>query len=61
MKGTKLANKFLDEIIIARTSEQILDVFYRTDGIDMAYQKELITWEQHQRLLGVINKLVKLM
>lgn len=49
--------KFLKEIIEASTEEELLDIFYREDGIDMMYQREKLSWKDHQMLLALINKL----
>lgn len=50
--------KFIQRIIDAENKEDaIQNVFYGTDGIDMAYQKEKITWKEHQMLLALIEKL----
>lgn len=50
--------KFIQRIIEAENREDaIQNVFYGSDGIDMAYQREKITWKEHQMLLGLIEKL----
>lgn len=50
--------KFIQRIIEAKDMEDaILNVFYGEDGIDMAYQKEKITWKEHQMLLALIDKM----
>lgn len=49
--------KLLQQLIDATTEEEILNVFYKVDGIDMMYQKEKITWKEHQMLLALVNKL----
>lgn len=49
--------KFLQEIIDANSEEELMDIFYREDGIDMMYQKEKLNWKEHQMLLALINKL----
>ncbi len=51
--------KFLKEIIEANTEEDLLDIFNREDGIDMMYQKEKLSWEDHKMLLALINKLLR--
>ncbi len=48
--------KFIERIIAcSNQSEAIEKVFYGKDGIDMAFQKEKISWEEHQLLLSVIQ------
>ena len=49
--------KFLQEIIDANSEEELMGIFYRKDGIDMMYQKEKLSWKDHQMLLALINKL----
>jgi hypothetical protein len=50
--------KFIERIIAAENREDAInDVFYGMDGIDIAYQREKITWKEHQMLLALINKL----
>lgn len=53
--------KFVTELVSATTAEEVLNVFYKADGIDMAFQKERITWKEHQLLLELVNKLTRLM
>ena len=50
--------KFIQRIIeSANREDAIQNVFYGSDGIDIAYQKEKITWKEHQMLLALIEKL----
>lgn len=49
--------KFLQAIIDAKTDEELEQIFNGADGIDMAFQKEKISWKDHQMLLALINKL----
>lgn len=50
--------KFIERIIAAENREDAINnVFYGMDGIDIAYQREKITWKEHQMLLALINKL----
>lgn len=50
--------KFIQKIIEAKDREDaIQNVFYGADGIDMAYQREKITWKEHQMLLALIEKM----
>lgn len=49
--------KFIERII---TSEDpINEVFYGTDGIDIAFQNEKISWKEHQMLLELCEKCSK--
>ena len=50
--------KFIKKIIEAENREDAIDhVFYGADGIDMAFQKEKISWDEHQMLLSLIEKM----
>lgn len=60
--------KFIQRIIEAENREDaIRNVFYGTTwdsngnivqyGIDIAYQHNKISWEEHQMLLNLINKM----
>ena len=50
--------KFLKRIIECENKEEAYEkVFYGDDGIDMAYQREKISWNDHQMLLALIEKM----
>lgn len=50
--------RFIQRIIEAKDQQDaIQNVFYGADGIDMAYQREKITWKEHQMLLALIEKM----
>ena len=50
--------KFLERIIESKDKQDAIDnVFYGTEGIDMAYQNERITWKEHEMLLALIEKM----
>lgn len=50
--------KFIQKIIDSGSREEAINnVFYGSDGIDMAYQQEKITWKDHQMLLALIEKM----
>lgn len=50
--------KFIMMIINAKDREDaIQNVFYGENGIDVAYQREKITWTEHQMLLEIIEKM----
>lgn len=50
--------KFVERIIAAKDkNDAIENVFYGPDGIDMAYQREKISWKDHELLLELIEKL----
>ena len=51
-----LFKSFLKRIVEARFYQTAIeDVFYGEDGIDMAFQRGEISWEDHQLLLEVIG------
>ena len=48
--------KFIQRIIEAGNRDDAINgVFYGEDGIDIAYQREKITWAEHQMLLKLID------
>lgn len=50
--------KFIQRIIEAENKEDAFNhVFYGADGIDIAFQKEKISWKEHQMLLALIEKM----
>lgn len=50
--------KFIQRIIEAENREDAMqNVFYGNDGIDIAFQREKISWEEHQMLLAIIEKM----
>lgn len=50
--------KFIKRIIESADREDALaNVFYGETGIDAAFQREKITWDEHQMLLALIEKL----
>lgn len=50
--------KLLERIANAKDQKDAVEnVFYGEDGIDMAYQREKITWKEHELLLAIINKM----
>ena len=53
--------KFVQELVNAKTKEEVERIFYRSDGIDMMYQKEKLSWKDQQLLLDLVNKLSELM
>ena len=53
--------KFVAELVAAKSADEAEWVFYKADGIDMAFQKEKITWKEHQLLLALVDKLCALL
>lgn len=49
---------FVNRIIEAKNRDDAIEnIFYGADGIDQAYQHEYITWNEHQKLLRLIEKM----
>lgn len=59
----KIFRKLMDELLAAKTEDEINAILYRNtgyfteDGVDMAYQHETITWEDHERLFTLAARL----
>ena len=51
--------KFVAELIAAQTVAEITDILYREDGVDRMYQKEKISWKDHELLFELAAKLEK--
>lgn len=50
--------KFIQRIIEAENREDAMqNVFYGNDGIDIAFQREKISWRERQMLLAIIEKM----
>lgn len=48
--------KFVKRIIEAGSKDVAMEtVFYGADGIDIAFQKEKISWDDHETLLALID------
>lgn len=50
--------KFVKRIVESQDREDAMaNVFYGKDGIDMAFQHDKISWQDHQTLLALIEKM----
>lgn len=50
--------KFIERIIEAENREDaVQNVFYGPDGIDMAFQREKISWKEHEMLRKLIDRI----
>lgn len=56
-KVTKMFKKLLDELLAATTKEAITDILYRKDGVDLSYQREKLSWDDHERLFKLAARL----
>ena len=54
----KMFKKLLDELLTAQTEEEITHILYKQDGVDLSFQREQITWEDHQRLFKLASRLL---
>ena len=54
----KKVREFLERFVAAKDREDaVQNVFYGYDGIDMAYQRDQINWNEHELLLAIIEKM----
>lgn len=52
--------KFIERILEAKDLEDAMrNVFYGANGIDAAFQKDKISWKEHEMLLELIGRLFK--
>lgn len=50
--------KFIKRIVACENRDEAIEkVFYGEDGIDRAFQKEKISWADHELLLELIEKM----
>ena len=57
-EANKMFKKFIKKIISCESKENALqNVFYGENGIDMTFQNGKISWDEHQMLLGLIEKM----
>ena len=49
--------KLFDELMAAQTAEEITSILYRADGVDRSFQKEKLSWQDHERLFNLAAKL----
>lgn len=56
--------KLLDELLEAATQDEITAILYRNgktdskgDGVDLAFQHEKLSWQDHERLFKLAGRL----
>lgn len=49
--------KFVKLMLQATSSEEIEDVLYGENGVDMMFQKDKLKWEEHEMLFELAAKL----
>jgi len=57
MTKAKRFENFAKEIAASNTNEEREAILYRADGVDMAYRREQISWEQHEILFTLCGKM----
>ena len=50
--------KLFDRMMEAKTNEERALVLYGEDGVDRMYQKEKISWQDHERLFSLGARLM---
>ena len=45
--------KLFDRMMAAQNADEVALVLYAPDGVDMMYQKEKISWQDHERLFSL--------
>lgn len=50
--------KLLDELLKAETMDELDDILYREDGVDMSYQRNRLSWQDHERLFKLADRLI---
>ena len=52
-------NQGFEEIFVpAQNADEVALVLYAPDGVDMMYQKEKISWQDHERLFSLAARLM---
>ena len=49
--------KLFDEMLAATTEEELNSILYRKDGVDLSFQRERLSWADHERLFNLAGKL----
>ena len=50
--------KLFDELLKAETLDELDDILYREDGVDMSYQRNRLSWQDHERLFQLADRLI---
>jgi len=56
MSKNKLFMEYLKKILEAKDADEMTTLFYKAD---ISYQHDLLTWDQIETLLKVVNKINK--
>lgn len=54
-----MLRKYIKQMLAAETEQDIVNILYSIDGVDMAYQREKISWNDHELLFELADKLIK--
>ena len=49
--------KFVKQMLAATSREEIENILYRADGVDMMFQREKLKWDEHEMLFDLAVKL----
>ena len=55
--SSKIFMSLLKEIINTNNREDATSVLYSENGVDISYQRNQITWEQHEVLFDLVNRI----
>ena len=50
--------KFIKALAEATTEEEINEILYSENGVDMMFQKKKIKWEEHQIIFKLASKIL---
>ena len=50
--------KLFDRMMAAQNADEVALVLYAPDGVDMMYQREKISWQDHERLFSLAARLM---
>lgn len=56
MKAKKF-REFMDALLEADTEEKITEILYGANGVDLSYQRDEISYEDHERLFKLADRL----
>lgn len=49
--------EFMDALLEADTEEKITEILYGANGVDLSYQRDEISYEDHERLFKLADRL----
>ena len=51
--------KLFDRMLEAKTAEQLFEVVYGPEGVNRMYEREKISWADHERLFTLAERLAQ--